>query len=239
MSLDLNDNQDKKKKKGKVKTNFKAGTLMGRIVSVIDTGLQHQTMWDGKQSRHLFWKPSEEQVQGQNNQTYVDTGEPVLNTIIKISVEFSTVRAINEEGEDVGPAVLSKNYNVRSKDLAQLAATLGTTYVGDLAGQAVMCPIGFTSGGNAKIASIAAAPEGIAVPELTNPAKVFDFKKPSLDVFNSLYTWQQDEIKQAVNFEGSVLDTLLKGREYEAGAKADAMTPNPDSGIDFDQDILF
>jgi hypothetical protein len=53
--------------------------------------------------------------------------------------------------------------------------------------------------------------EAAKAPDLVNPAKVFDFYSPDLEVFNSLPEWVQNKIKEAVDFDGSDLQALLNG----------------------------
>lgn len=237
MALNLKDYQQDKPKKT-ITTEFKAGTQMGRIVQVINMGLQHQTMWNPsiKQSQKLYWKPKEEQVKGQNNQTPVDTGQPVSNVKFKITVEFPNVRAKDEDGTDKGPAWLSKDYSPKSKELIALAESFDIDDAGKLIGKPVMCPIAFTTGGNAKIKSIAAAPEGVPIPEIESEEKirVFDYYEPDIAVFNSLYTFIQNEIKEALDYEGSKLSKLVVASEGKAVEKQQA-----ENFGDFDDDIPY
>lgn len=211
MSLDVTKYDNKQPTSSKIKTEFKAGTQMGRIARIVCTGLQHQTMWDEKtkSSKGLYWKPKEEQVKGANNQTYVDTGNPVTNVIFKVTVEFPSVRAKNEDGEDIGSAWLSKDYNPRSKQLTALLEVTGGTDAEALLNMPVMCPIGFSSGGNAKIMSIAAAPEGVPVAELENGHNGFNIYEPDRNVWEKLPKFVQDECKNALDFKKTKLYDLL------------------------------
>ena len=47
-------------------------------------------------------------------------------------------------------------------------------------------------------------------PDLVNEPKVFDLEDPDMDVFNSLSSYVQDQIKANLDFKGSVLEGLIK-----------------------------
>lgn len=197
---------------GKIESNFKVGTQMGRIVQVLNVGEQHQTMWNDKtkQMQKLYWLPKEEQTK-EKKQTVQENDNPVTSVLFKITVEFPNVRSKNEQGEDIGPAWLSKDFGAKSRALAALMESFEKTNLGAIAGEAVMCPIGFTSGGKPKMTSIAAAPEGVPVPEIEHKEKivVFDFYEPDMEVYEKLYDWQKDVLKQAVDFPGSKLEKMM------------------------------
>lgn len=61
--------------------------------------------------------------------------------------------------------------------------------------------------------------EAAKAPELVNPATIFDFDEPNMDVWGKLPGWLQDKIKGAVNFKGSALEEAL--RSYVPPAKDD------------------
>ncbi len=62
--------------------------------------------------------------------------------------------------------------------------------------------------------------EAAKAPALVNEPKVFDFDEPDLEVFNALPDWLQDKIKDAVNYDGSKLQKLLKGKPAPKQEKA-------------------
>lgn len=232
--MSFNPSDYKGESKGKVTTEFKAGTQMGRIVRIVNMGLQHQTMWDGKQSKKLYWKPKEEQVKGQNNQTYNDTGSPVSNVIFKMIVEFPKVRAKDESGKEVGPAWLSKDYNPKSKKLKALLDAFGTDSAATLSGKPVMVPIGFTSGGKPKITDILPPMEGVEVAAPEGAVFVFDYYNPNKEDFDKLPKFIQDEMARALDYPGSKLEAMLKFSSGEY--KVEQQATNFD---DFDQDAPF
>ena len=208
-----------KPKTERVKPEFKGGAQFGRVVHVINMGLQHQTMWHGGQSKKLYWKPKDEQVKGaKDNQTYTDTGEPVTKVIFKVTVEFPKVRVKDVEGNDVGPAMLTKEYHPTAKALPALMDGFGGGNLSDILGKSVMATVGFTSGGNAKITNLAAAPEEIVVDDLTNPSILFDFYEPDKTEYDKLYTWIQEDLAESLDYQGSELQAMLAGTDNQPAA---------------------
>lgn len=203
----------------RVKPTFAGGAQFGRVVSVINMGLQHQTMWHGGQSKKLYWKPKEEQVKGAtDNQTYTDTGNPVSRVIFKVTVEFPKTRVKDTEGNDVGPAMLTKEYHPTAKALDTLLDGFPGKNLADILGKPVMAIIGFTSGGNAKITSLSAAPSEIEVAELTNTPVLFDFYEPTKEGYDSLYGWIQGDLQDALDYRGSKLQAMLAGTDSQPTA---------------------
>jgi hypothetical protein len=83
--------------------------------------------------------------------------------------------------------------------------------------------------------------EAAKAPELVTPAKVFDFYEPDMDVFNALPEWIQSKMKEALDFEGSALETAIeeggepkeKPKKKEP-AKKQVKAPDTDEGEDTD-----
>lgn len=57
-------------------------------------------------------------------------------------------------------------------------------------------------------------------PPLKNPAKMFSLDEPNIEVFNSLPEWIRDKIKSNLNYKGSKLEKLLQGSVSKAPNKA-------------------
>lgn len=72
-----------------------------------------------------------------------------------------------------------------------------------------------------KVANISAMrpKEAAKAPELVNPARIFDFYSPDMEVWEALPQWLRDVMKAAVDFEGGALEEALEGRP-ESSQKA-------------------
>jgi len=203
----------------------------GRVVSIINMGLQHKSMWDNGSSKPLYWKPKEQQVKGANNQTYVDTGNPVTGVVFSVTVELPKLRVKTEEGEELGPMWVSKDFGPKSKELLAMLEGMGTYNLSDLINTPVSVTLGTTSGGKPKMAAISLAPEEVTVPELENDMTVFDFYDPDVEVFNKLPNFRQNNIKASLEFEGSKLQQLLNAGDSQAASQG--FDPEDDSDIPF------
>ena len=171
------------------------GSYMGRVVQVIGLGVQAQSDWQTKETL-----PSKERV--------------------IITVEFPTLR-MKVNGEDK-PRWFSKQYTVSDHEASTMAKTilplLDEEDDGDLfklIGKTVLCGIGLTSGGNNKIAYIAAPMDGVDVGPLENETNAFNFYEPDFDEFLKLRKWQQKVILEAEDYPGSDLEALCDVGEFQ------------------------
>jgi hypothetical protein len=184
MSLNLKKNSSKKSSMPEVK----AGSYMGRIVQVIGLGIQPQEDWKTKEPK----KPAEK---------------------VLITVEFPTIR-MDIDGESKACWV-SKKYTVSTYEMSSMYKQIiplldGSMDLNDLLGGSVLCQLGHTENGNLKVVSIGPPLDGIEVAELENPPKSFDFYEPDIENYKGLYKWQKDEMKNAVDFDGSTLQRLIE-----------------------------
>lgn len=67
-------------------------------------------------------------------------------------------------------------------------------------------------------------------PPLKNPTKMFSLEDPDIEVFNSLPEWIRDKIKGNLNFKGSKLEKLLSGGGSKAPNKAKEAPKQEDKG---------
>lgn len=69
---------------------------------------------------------------------------------------------------------------------------------------------------------------GLEVAEPDCDVFIFDFDNPSKEVFDKLSEFRQDQIKQAVNYQGSEVEKMLDGgttaNQYAQEAEQDAIT---------------
>lgn len=75
-----------------------------------------------------------------------------------------------------------------------------------------------------KIADVMPLMAGMTVPPLENDPVVFDLGSPNMDIFESFPDWQQNIIKENLQYDGSKLQNLVEGNpvKYTARAPGDA-----------------
>ncbi len=83
--------------------------------------------------------------------------------------------------------------------------------------------------------------EAAKLPELVNTPRVFDFYDPTLEGFLALPEWLQEKMKEALDYEGSELEALVKAHaatgdgppeKPKAKAKPKAEEPKEDEELD-------
>jgi hypothetical protein len=181
--------------------NIEPGVYPGRVVQIIDFGLQPQKPYKGAE------KPPAQEI----GLTY------------ELVDEFMK----DEEGEDIEdkPRWISETlpfyglYADKAKSTQRYLAFDPTQAWGGDFSKAIEQPINITVINNPgkegkiydNVAGIAAMrpkdADKLAV--LKNPARVFDLDNPSLEVFNSFPDWIKDKIKGNLNYQGSPLQKLL------------------------------
>jgi hypothetical protein len=185
----------------------------GRVVQVIDCGLQNQRPFKGQE-------------------------KPPAHELI-VTYELSDQFMHDEEGEEIPdkPRWLSENFPLHNL-LAEKAKSTARynafdpehVYQGDFS-QVLNAPVNITvvvedgSGKNAgkkfeKVAGVSpmSAKKAEKLPKLINEPKFFDLDNPDVKVFNSLPKWIQEKIKSNLNFNGSPLQKLL-GEQVKEEAK--------------------
>jgi len=179
------------------------GVYPGRLVQVIDLGVQNQRPYQGVDK-----PPAQE---------------------IMLTYELVDTFMIDKDGKEQEdkPRWISETLPLRplnqdkAKSTQRYTALDPTTeFKGDFS-QCINTPVNVTivhGGMNVKtnkpyenIGNIAAmrARDADKCPELVNPSKVFDFDSPDMEVFNKLPQWIQDKIKGALNYKGSKLEKLV------------------------------
>ena len=200
------------------KGNFKhqpweTGNFLGRLVQVIDMGVQTQQPYQGQEK-----PPAQE---------------------IMLTYELGTEFLRDEEGNDIEdkPRWISETIPLRSleQDLAKSTKRLKALdpkleSEGDFA-KLLGAPCTVTVVTKPKkndpniiygnVGNITPAMKGIPVPELVNPAKVFDLTDPDIEIFNSFPEWVQDKIKNNLEYNGSKLQKLIEGEPVPEQGDAD------------------
>lgn len=194
------------------------GNYPGRVVQIIDLGLQAQRPYQGKDK-----PPAHE---------------------LMLTYEFVDCFMVDENGKEVEekPRWISETFPLRALDQDKAKSTQRYKALdpsgaanGDF-GKFLETPVNVTvvhGGINGKtnkpyenVGNISAmrARDADKCPPLVNPARLFDLSEPSLDVFNALPEWLREKIKGNLNYAGSRLEALLgnappaaqKAKEHEA-----------------------
>ena len=209
---------------------IEAGNYMGRVVQVLDLGLQPQRPYKGEE------KPPANEIM----LTYElgteflkdDDGEDLLDKPRWLSETFPLRHAKSELAKSTKRMVAFDPKGLLEGDFSQLPSMTCTITVGVW----VSKQDDEKTGNN--VINITPAMKGFPVPELVNPPKVFDLDEPDMEIFGSLPDWLQGKIKDNLNFAGSALQIALEGciapgdpkpaekKEYAADA------PDPAAGED-------
>lgn len=181
------------------------GNYPGRVVQIIDLGLQPQRPYQGQDK-----PPAHE---------------------LMLTYELVDCFMVDEAGNEVGdkPRWISETFPIRSLDQDKAKSTqrykaLDPSGVaeGDYS-KLIETPVNVTvvhGGINAKTnkpyenvgnVSTMRARDAEKCPPLQNPSKVFELDSPSLETFNSFPEWIQEKIKGNLNYKGSALEKLLGG----------------------------
>lgn len=182
--------------------NMEPGTYPGRIVQIIDFGLQPQRPYQGQEK-----KPCQE---------------------IGLTYELVDAFMIDDKGQEIEdkPRWVSESlpfYGLEADKAKStqryFAADPTNEHQGDFS-KLLTLPVNVLIVNNARgdkvydnVAGITAmrARDAEKCTPLKNPAKVFDLDAPDLDVFKSLPKWIQEKIQGNLHYNGSPLQKLLGG----------------------------
>jgi hypothetical protein len=200
--------------------NMEPGTYPGRVVQIIDYGLQPQKPYQGKDK-----PPAHE-----------------LGLTYELVDEFMK----DEEGKEIEnkPRWISETFPVHPlfADKAKSTQRYKTfdpneDWEGDFS-QMLSLPCNVTIVNNKSgdkvydnIATISAMRPRDAekCPQLVNDPKMFDLDAPELEIFNKFPKWIQDKIKGNLNYAGSKLEKLLGGAPVEKAQEKPAEQEGDDN----------
>jgi hypothetical protein len=192
-------------KKFAPQANIQPGVYPSRVVQIIDFGLQPQKPYKGVEK-----DPAQE---------------------IGLTYELVDEFMKDEEGKDIEgkPRWISETlpfyglYADKAKSTQRYLALDPTQAWGGDFSKAIGQPVNVTVVNNPgqagkiydNVAGIAAMrpKDADKLPELKNPARLFDIDNPDLETFNSFPEWIRDKIKGNLNYQGSTLQKLLGGKE--------------------------
>lgn len=188
-----------------------AGTYPGRLVQVLDMGIQAQQEYQGKpkppvQEIMLTYEFLDEFCVDENGEELSDKPRWLSEVIplhnLKADKAKSTQRyyALDPKEEKEGDFTLLTDTPC---NIVVTQKPKGDRVYNNISGVSTMRP-----------------KEAANAPSLVNPPKVFVLDNPDMEVFLSLPEWVQDKIKANLEFEGSLLQSLLSG-----GKVADKAAP--------------
>ena len=184
MSLNLATVAKEEPKKSSI-PRLPESTYMGRVVSVVDFGLQEQTDW--KTQKPIDPKPT---------------------VMITFQLPTVTVDVEDDNGEVTKmPRIIGKEYNLSTFDKSNLmkmvnAIAPNINDLDELLNVPAMIQVGSTKSDKAKIVSVMACPDGMDVPELLTETTHFDATAPDYELFKALPQWMQDRVEGGLNWKG-------------------------------------
>lgn len=213
MSVNINDFQ----KKHKAKTDrplIPADNHLALLVKVVDLGLQPRPPYKGEEKPpayqvELTFEFPDVTMEYQGEQRPMHLSKLITMSSFSESNCVKIYNALDPSGEAkgdfgkcIGNAVLAQVIHDKGK--------------GKYEGQVFD-----------KIAMVSTLPSAMAklVPELNGEPILFSMDNPDLDMFDRLPTFRQDQIKRALNFEGSRLEKALRARETGDAPEATATAP--------------
>lgn len=192
-----------------------AGNYPGRLVQVVDLGLQKQRPFKGEpkppvQEVMLTYELGTEFMLDEDGNPQEDKPRWLSE-----SIPFHNIGALN--------ATSTKRINVldpkgvHEGDLAVMTGLPCTITVVTNIQKATK------EGEEDKIytdvGNITPPMKGFEVPELKNDPRVFDLEEPDMEVFKLLPQWVQQKLKDNLEFQGSVLQKVLGGDNAPAPEK--------------------
>jgi len=192
MSLNLAEIAKEEPKKTSI-PRLPEGTYMGRVVSVVDFGVQKQTDW--KTGKEVDPKPT---------------------VMITFQLPTITVDLEDENGEvKKAPRIIGKEYNLSTYERSNLMKMINAIApqiqsLEELLNVQAMVQVGSTGTDKAKITAVMACPEGMEVAELVSETSYFDSTHPDYELFKVLPEWQQERIEDALNWKSWPEGTVVK-----------------------------
>lgn len=204
--------------------NIAPGSYPGRIVQLIDLGLQPQRPYQGQDKKPAYelmftyelvdtFVVDEQGKELENKPRWISETLPLHPLIADKAKSTQRYNTIDPNGEFGGD--FSKLIDKPVSVLVVNNKSNGKVYD--------------------NVASIAAMrPRDAAnCPELVNKPTIFSLEDPDIDVFNRLPKWIQDKIRGNLNFNGSKLQMLVGGNQPAPAPKpvpeeANAELPDDD-----------
>lgn len=180
--------------------NIEPGTYPGRLVQVIDLGLQPQRPYQGKEKAPV----NEIMLTYELVDTFMKDkdGNELEDKPRWISETLPFYGLFADKAKSTQRYLAFDPDQTHDGDFAQLVGMpINVTVVNNAVGEKVYDNVGTISAMRARDAA--------KCPELKNPTKVFDLDNPDIQTFNALPEWLREKIKGNLNYQGSPLQKLL------------------------------
>ena len=129
-----------------------------------------------------------------------------------------TYELVTSEMKDGRPFWVSEEVTNTDNEKGKLyqrcmATNVNIKNVEELIGKPVMVTVDHNNKGYAKIKNVAGVPNGIPVPELRNPSKLFDVyaEVPDMETWESLSDFTKGKIMKALDFKTTTLSKMVDG----------------------------
>jgi hypothetical protein len=177
---------------GKQKDVPAEGTMMGRLVGLIDLGHQPGYEFGGETVKSNYKVTFTYELPGSmtadNRPHWIS--EDLNYSDHEKSTMYARVQALDPTGE--------------------LTASKESGYaLQKLIGEPCMINVKHNAKGWAKVAGVVSAPQGIPVPELVNTPVMFNMDEPDMDVYNKFSDFVKDKLKGALDLNDTELGKAL------------------------------
>lgn len=173
---------------GKKKDVPAEGTMMGRLVGIIDLGHQPGYEFGGETIKSNFKVTFTYELPGsltEDNRPHW-LHEDLNYSDHEKSTMYKRVKALDPTGE------------LTASDKSGYALQ-------NLINQPCMINIEHNAKGWAKVKEVVSAPQGIAVPELANTPIIFNMDEPNMDVYNKFSDFVKEKMSNALDFKDTAL----------------------------------
>jgi hypothetical protein len=194
--------------------NIEPGTYPGRLVQIIDMGLQAQRAFQGKdkppaQEVMLTYELVDEFMKDEKGIDIIDKPRWISETLPFYGLHADKAKSTQRY------LALDPKQEFEGDFSRTIDTPVNVTIVNNISGEKVYDNIATISTMRPRDAQ--------SCPELVNNPKVFDLDNPDMEVFNALPEWIQTKIKGNLKYEGSTLQKLASGTKEES-----PKTPEPE-----------
>lgn len=186
---------------------LEAGGYPGRLVRVIDLGLQKQRPYKGEEKPPAnmlttVWELSDEFMKDEDGNDLTDKPRWIWEEFPLFSLEADRAKSTTRYNA-LDP---SHQYEGDWSQLVGVAANINIVQNPDSKDKTIIY-------NNVSNVTPLRAKDAAKLPDLVNEPVVFTLDDPDVEVFRSLPERIQKRIKEGLEFEGSLLDRRLSGEE--------------------------
>ena len=193
------------------------GTYPGRLVQIIDLGVQPQRPYQGQEKPpvHMIdttYEFSDEFMKDEDGEEIEDKPRWISESFPFYGLDVDRATSTKRYYALDPKEVLEGDWPSLIESACNIVVGSYTRKSGKYAGQDANSIMGITS---------MRSKEAAKLPPLVNKPKVFLLDEPDMEVFGSLPEWLQDKIKGNLEYKGSKLEALLEGKEQSVDIDED------------------